>query len=68
MHVFLFTFFFHCRSFSPWCGVAASISRFLTAAIKFSSFSSNEIGPRCFLFISLGSSFSVTQINVDVKI
>ena len=44
MHVFLFTFFFHYRSFSPWCSVAASISRFLTAAVKFSCFSSNEIG------------------------
>ena len=68
MHVFLFTFFFHCRLFSPWCSVADSISRFLTAAIKFSSFSSNEIGPRCFLFISLVSSVSVIHVNVDVKI
>ena len=35
--------------------VAATISHFLTAAIKFSRFSSNEIG----LFISRSSSFSV---------
>ena len=66
MHVFLFTFFFHCRSFPPL--VATSISHFLTAAIKFSCFSSNEIGPRCFLLISLVSSFSVIHVNRDIKI
>ena len=66
MHVFLFTFFFHCRSFSPWCSVAASISRFLTAAIKF--FLPTKLVRDVFLFISLVSSFSVTQVNVYVKI
>ena len=42
--------------------VAASISHFLTAAIKFSCFSSNCI------FISGSSSFSVIHSNVDFKI
>ena len=64
MHVFLFTFFFHCLSFSPL--VAASISHFLTAAIKFSCFSSNEI--RLFFFyISRFSSFFVIHVNVDIR-
>ena len=67
MHVFLFTFFFHCRPFSPRCSVTVSISRF-QVSLSFSSFSANEIGPRCFLFISLVSSFSVIHVNVDVKI
>ena len=44
--------------------VTASISHFLTAAIKFSRFSSNEIG----LFLSRSSSFAVIQVNVDIKI
>ena len=39
MSVFLFTLVFHCRSFSPV--VEAGISHFLSAAIKFSCFSSN---------------------------
>ena len=47
--------------------VAASISHFLTAAIKFSRYSSNEIGILCFL-ISGSSSFSVIHANVDFKI
>ena len=44
--------------------VTASISHFLTAAIKFSRFSSNEIG----LFIPRSSSFSVLRVNVEIKI
>ena len=47
--------------------VATSISHFLTVAIKFSYYSSNEIGP--FLFFITGSGpFSVIQANVDSKI
>ena len=46
--------------------VAASISRFLTAAIKLSCYSSNEIGLLCF-FISVSGSFSVVHANVDIK-
>ena len=53
LYVVMFTFF-RCRSFLPWY-VAASISHFLTAPIKFSCYSSNEIGLLCF-FIS-GSNF-----------
>ena len=47
--------------------VAASISHFLTAAVKFSSCSSNEIGLLCF-FIPGSSFFSVIHANVDFKI
>ena len=47
--------------------VAASISRFLTAAIKLSCYSSNEIGLLCF-FISVSGSFSVVHANVDIKL
>ena len=47
--------------------VAASISHFVTTAIKFSRYSSNEIGILCFL-ISGSSSFSVIHANVDFKI
>ena len=50
MFVFLFTLFFHCGSFFTL--VAASISDFLTAAISFSCFSSNEISLRCYLFLA----------------
>ena len=46
--------------------VAASISPFLTAAIKFSCFYSNEID--IFSFISRSSSFSVIHVNIDVRI
>ena len=46
VHVFLFPFFIFTL-------VAASISHFLTAAKKFSCFSANEIGPRCFFYFSL---------------
>ena len=56
-------FFFHCRSFSPLWQLA-----FLTAAIKFSSFSSTEIGLRCCFLKSRSCSFSVIHVNVDIKI
>ena len=46
--------------------VAASISQFLTVAIKFSCFSSNKIGLS--FFMSTSSSFSVIHVNVDMKI
>ena len=47
--------------------VTASISHFLTAAIKFSCYSSDEIGLLCFFFfnISGSSSFSVIHANVQ---
>ena len=45
--------------------VAASISHFFTAAIKFSCFSSNKIRLFCFL-ISRSSSFSVMHVSVVV--
>ena len=57
--------FFRCRSFLPWWPLA--VSHFLTAAVKFSCYSSNEIGLLC-LFISGSSSFSVIHANVDFKI
>ena len=47
--------------------VDASISHFLTAAVKISSCSSNEIGLLCF-FIPGSSFFSVIHANVDFKI
>ena len=47
--------------------LATSISHFPTAAMKFSCFSSNEIGSFVF-FISYSSSFSVIQLNVDIKV
>ena len=59
-------FFFRCLSFSPTL-VAASISHFLTTAIKFSYYSSKENGLFSF-FISRSSSFSVIDVNVDIKI
>ena len=46
--------------------VAASISHFLTAAIKFSCYSSNEIG--LLFFISGSSSLFVIHANKDIKI
>ena len=45
---------------------AASISHFLTAAIKFSCYSYDEIGLLCFL--SLASSFSVIHVSLDIEI
>ena len=49
--------------------MTASISHFLTAAIKFSCYSSDEIGLLCLFFfnISGSSSFSVIHANVDFK-
>ena len=47
--------------------VAGSISHFLTAAIKFSCFSSNEIGLLCF-FISRSSCFSVIESMQKLKL
>ena len=46
--------------------VNATISHFLTAAIKFSRFSSNEIALRCF-FISRTSSFPVIHVIYTLK-
>ena len=46
--------------------VAASISNFLTVAVKFSCYSSNEIGLHCFK--SRSSYLSVIHVNVDIKI
>ena len=51
-------FFCRCRSFSPWWQLAFPL--FLTAALKFLCFSSNEIGLLWFFF-SRSSSFSVIQ-------
>ena len=45
---------------------SASISHFLTAAIKFSCYSYDEIGLLCFL--SLASSFSVIHVSLDIRI
>ena len=51
-------YFFRCRSFSPWWQLAFPL--FLTAAMTFLCFSSNEIG-LLWSFISRSSSFSVIQ-------
>ena len=50
--------------------VAASISHILTAAMKFSCFTSNKIDLFCFLplFLSVFSSSPVIHVNVDIKI
>ena len=53
--VFMFAFNFSL----PLYYLAASISHFLTAAMKFSCFSSNEI--------HLPSSFSVIHVSVNIK-
>ena len=63
LYVVLFTFFSLPLIFTL---VAASIFHFLTTAIKFSCFSSNEIG-LCLFFVSRSSSFSVIQVNVKIK-
>ena len=55
---------FRCRLFLPWSPLA--FFHFLTTAIKFSCFSSNEIGLSLF-FISRSSSFSVIHVNVKIK-
>ena len=64
LYVVLLTFF-HRRSFSPRWPLAFLI--FLTAATKFSCYSSNGIGLLCF-FIPGSSFFSVIHANVDFKI
>ena len=56
LYVVLFTFF------------SLPLISTLVAAIKFSCYSSNEIGLLCFFFISGSSSFSVFHANVDFKI
>ena len=56
-HVFLFAFFFSLLLIFTL--VAASISHFLTAPIKFSCFSSNEIGLLC-LSLALALAFLST--------
>ena len=53
--VFMFAFIFSLLL----CYLAASISHLLTAAMKFSCFSSNEI--------HLPSSFSVIHVSVNIK-
>ena len=45
--------------------VAASISHFLTAAIKLTCFSSIEIGFPCFLFLAFALSLLSTLIERD---
>jgi len=47
--------------------VAASISHVLTAAKKFSRYSSNKIGLLCFLYLALALSPFI-HVNVDIKI
>ena len=61
--VFLFDFFFWLSIPLIFTLLAASISHFLTAAIKFSCFSFNEIRPP--LFISLSLTFSRSFIHVS---
>ena len=65
LYVVLFSFFSLPLIFTS---VAAGISHFLTAAIKFSRYSLNEIGLLCFFFISGSSSSSVIHANADFKI
>ena len=63
-YVFLSTFFFAAAHFH--LGGRQHFPMFLTATIKFSYFSFNEIGLLC--FFSRSSSFSVIHVNVDIKI
>ena len=63
LYVFLFTVFSLPLIFTL---VAAGIFHFLTTAIKFSCFSSNEIG-LCLFFISRSSPFSVIHVYVKIK-
>ena len=67
LYLLLFTFFSLPLIFTL---VAASISHILTAAMKFSCFTSNKIDLFCFLFLflSLFSSSPVIHVNVDIKI
>ena len=65
LYVIMFAFFFAAALF--YLGGRQHFSPFLTAAIKFSCYSSNEIGLLCF-FISVSGSFSVIHANVDFQI
>ena len=56
--------FFHCRSFFTL--LAASISHFITAITKFSSFFQRNSSP--LLYFSRHCSFSVIHVSVDIKI
>ena len=66
LYVFLFTFFSLPLIFTF---VAAGISLFLTAAVKFSRFSSSEIGLRCFSVIAPALSLlsSLKDIQIQSK-
>ena len=57
----LLTFFLTAPIFTL---VASSTSHFLTAAIKFSCYSSNVIGLLCLLSLAL----ALSVINIDIKI
>ena len=59
LYVFLFTFFLLPLIFTL---MAAIISQFRTTAIKFSRFSSDEIGLLCFLFLALALPLLSTSI------
>ena len=65
LYVFQFTF-----SSLPliYTLVASNFSHFLSAAIKFSWYSCNEIGLLLFFFISRPTSFFVIHVKVDIKI
>ena len=70
LYVFRFTFFLPPLIFTL---VAASISHFLTAAIKFSCFSSNEIGLCCcccniYLFLALALSLCSTLMQTLILV
>ena len=58
LYVFLFTFFFRCRSFSTWRQLAFPL--FLTAVTKLLRFSSNKIGLLWFLSLALALSLLST--------
>ena len=59
LYVVLFTFFSQPIILTL---VAASISLFVTAAIKFSCYSENEIGLLCFLSLALALSLLSTPM------
>ena len=65
LYVFLFTLFSLPLIFTM---VTASISLFLTAAIKFLFFSSNEIGLLWFYSLALDFSLLSRHLNVDIEI
>ena len=64
--MFLFTFFFFSLPLI-FTLVAANSCNFLTAAIKFTRYSFDEIGFLCF-FISRSSYLSVIHVNVNITI